>query len=99
MYQNGERLFRKTLPCPGDRRLPLPNERGEFDALAYDFVGPTAERRASSKRAMQVKSLTHAHAAPSNGKAILLDPGGNLRRAEFQRLLGLRDETPIELRE
>ena len=67
-----------------------------FGEFPYDFVGPPASRAAASQRARQVwesgvkRPFTAATLLDSNGRVVDLD---------FQRLLKLRDDRPVDISE
>ena len=67
-----------------------------FGEFLYDFVGPPASRAAASQRARQVweSGVKRPFTA-----ATLLDLNGRVVDLDFQRLLKLRDDRPVDISE
>jgi predicted CXXCH cytochrome family protein len=75
------------------RRLP------GYETLEFDFVGPQHERQEAQRRALAVWEQSANQRLDQTGPAILIDAAGRLDRATFERLLKLRDDRDIDLKE
>ena len=67
-----------------------------FAEFPYDFVGPPASRAAALQRARQV---WESGAKRPFAAATLLDSNGRVMALDFQRLLKLRDDRPVDISE
>jgi predicted CXXCH cytochrome family protein len=70
-----------------------------YETFEYDFVGPASDRQAAHRRAIEQWQQTRDQRLNETGAAILIDDGGHLDRATFERLLKLRDDRDIDLKE
>lgn len=75
------------------RRLP------GFDEFSYDFIGPETQRREAQKRAIEVWRPSRWPTGKDRGRQILIEPTGALRQDIIERLLKLRDDSPISIPE
>jgi hypothetical protein len=66
---------------------------GEFD---YDFVGPPQKRTADARRA---RAIWERGAKGPFARPTLIEPAGRVFDADFQRLLKLRDDRPLDISE
>ena len=70
-----------------------------FDDFGYDFIGPPATRYAAKQRARRVWEQSQNGLKRPFARETLIDPAGRINDAEFQRLLKLRDDRPVEISE
>ena len=69
---------------------------GDFD---YDFVGPPGARAAAAQRARNVWEQSQSGAKRPFARQTLIDPAGRVVDPDFQRLLKLRDDRPVNIAE
>ena len=84
-YDGVRFVAHKTL-----KRLP------GFAEFPYDFVGPPTSRAAASQRARQ---MWESGAKRPFAAATLIDSNGRVMDLDFQRLLKLRDDRPVDISE
>jgi hypothetical protein len=70
-----------------------------FEEFSCDFVGSEEHRRQSHARALAIWEAGRSGRLDQTGEAILIDSAGRLDRATFERLLKLRDDRDIDLKE
>jgi hypothetical protein len=70
-----------------------------FEEFTVDFVGSDEERRVAHRRAVELWEKSANGRLDQTGQAILIDATGKLDRAAFERLLKLRDDRDIDLKE
>jgi hypothetical protein len=68
-----------------------------YAAFEYDFLGTAATRQAAAQRVML--QWRQAPRVAGEQPSVLLDARGQLRQAEFLRLLAQRNEQPVMLNE
>ncbi len=70
-----------------------------YESLAYDYVGPAAEREEAAKTALR-RWLARSSSTESFRAAHgFFDGPGQLRQAEVQRLLEEQNQRSVRLRE
>jgi hypothetical protein len=70
-----------------------------FGAFDYDFVGPPSARRDAAQRARQIWEQSQAGAKRPFVRETLIDPAGRVLDTDFNRLLKLRDDRPVDISE
>ncbi len=69
-----------------------------YENLKYDFVGPIEERLKATKSIIALWSNGQSEIL-KNREDLLFDEMGNLQIGEFRRLLNVRDQTEVTLKE
>ena len=83
----------------------IESETSTADLDDYDFLGTEAHWTERVARVLDSWNKTSAASISSGGltpaelKALLLLPSGSLDNEELQRVIGLRDDRPVEIRE
>jgi len=75
------------------RRLP------GYHGFDFDFQGPRPARAAARMRALETWQRMEAPSGAADFRAVLLDDGGKLVRAEVEQLLARRDDRRVRLAE
>jgi hypothetical protein len=70
-----------------------------FADFEYDFVGPPNARTAAAQMARGIWERAQIGAKRSFPRPTLIDPAGRVLDADFQRLLKLRDDRPLDIAE
>jgi hypothetical protein len=70
-----------------------------FTGFDCDFVGPPGTRSAAVPRARGIWEQSLATVNRPFGRPTLIDAAGHVREIDFQRLLKLRDDRPIDISE
>jgi hypothetical protein len=70
-----------------------------FGQFEYNFIGPPGARSAAVQRAREVWQRVPTGGKRAFERQTLIDPAGRVLDADFQRLLKLRDERPIDISE
>jgi hypothetical protein len=70
-----------------------------FADFEYDFVGPPAERSAAALRARKIWEESRKGMSRPFARPTLMDAAGQIQEQDFQRLLQLRDDRPIDISE
>lgn len=70
----------------------------EFQSIAYDFVGPEADRASASRRVMETWQRGQAQGSTAHGPSVLISEG-RLQRETIDRLLKERNNISMDLQE
>jgi hypothetical protein len=70
-----------------------------FGTFDYDFVAPAGARSGAVQRARGVWVGARSASPRSFARETLIDPAGRVLESDFQRLLKLRDDRPLDISE